>query len=194
MNHFKSRPGLPANAKLVFSGKIFEIWQWEQEMFDGTKQIFEKAWRFPGVEIIATVGDKIMIGYEDQPHSLNMISLPGGCADQNEDLLAEAKRELLEETGYYSEDWVELFKFIPRSKVIHEMHIFLARNCRKIQDAQLDAGEKVAIKLINFDELINLTEEPKLWAPPELINFLLRLQINKHSREQFRQLLFPHLN
>ncbi|MFA5886306.1 MAG: NUDIX hydrolase [Patescibacteria group bacterium] len=190
MKNLKYKSGLPANAKLVFTGKIFEIWQWEQEMFDGTKQIFEKVWREPGVEIIATVGDKIIIEDQDQPDRKNTISLPSGRADQSENLLAEAKRELLEETGYSSEDWVELFKFCRDSKVLHEVQVFVARNCQKIQDLQLDAGEKIETRLITFEELINLTEEPRFWVAPEFISFLLRLQISKQKREEFRKLLF----
>jgi len=61
MEHIKPRKGIPSNAKLAFKGVIFEVWQWEQEMFDGTTEIFERIWRLPTVEIIATVGDKILI-------------------------------------------------------------------------------------------------------------------------------------
>ena len=33
---------VPKQAKRVFKGVIFDVYQWEQEMFDGTKEIFEK--------------------------------------------------------------------------------------------------------------------------------------------------------
>ena len=33
---------IPKNATKVFSGKTFDVYQWEQEMFDGSKKIFEK--------------------------------------------------------------------------------------------------------------------------------------------------------
>ena len=31
----KTKP-IPSYAKMVFKGKLFEVWQWEQKMFDGT--------------------------------------------------------------------------------------------------------------------------------------------------------------
>ena len=33
--------GLPENAKLVFKGVLFDTWQWEQELFDGSYSTFE---------------------------------------------------------------------------------------------------------------------------------------------------------
>ena len=190
MQNPKPRPGLPANAQLVFTGKIFEIWQWEQEMFDNSKQIFEKAWRMPGVDIIATVGDKIIIEEQDQPNRKNTISLPSGRADQSDDLLAEAKRELLEETGYGSDDWLEFFKHGGDSKVIHDVHYFIARNCVSIQEQHLDPGERIKTRLISFEDLLDLTEEPRFWSWPEFINYLLRLKTDKKKLAEFKKLIF----
>jgi ADP-ribose pyrophosphatase len=41
----KSNQPIPENAKKVFDGIIFDIYQWEQEQFDGTIKTFEKAKR-----------------------------------------------------------------------------------------------------------------------------------------------------
>lgn len=38
----KSKQPIPENAKLVFKGKIFDTYQWEQEMYDGSRVTFEK--------------------------------------------------------------------------------------------------------------------------------------------------------
>jgi hypothetical protein len=32
----KIHQGLPENAKLAFKGERFEVWQWEQTMYDGS--------------------------------------------------------------------------------------------------------------------------------------------------------------
>src|SRR3989338_9450986 len=128
MEHIKPRKGIPSNAKLAFKGVIFEVWQWEQEMFDGTTQIFERVWRFPTVEIIATVGDKILIEEQDQPDYKNSITLVSGRADQSDDVLKEAKRELMEETGCESDEWSLLLKHTGETKVLREVYYFIARN------------------------------------------------------------------
>lgn len=191
MENTKPQRGLPSHASCVFKGKIFEVWQWEQEMFDGTTQIFERIWRPPTVEIIATVGDKMLIEEQDQPDRKDNINLPSGRADQSEDMLREAKRELLEETGYASEDWSLLFTHEGTGKVIHDTHYFIARDSEKIKEPELDAGERIRTKLIAFDEFIMLPEEPRFWAAPEFVNYLLRLQHDPPKKEELQTLLFP---
>jgi len=191
MENNKPRNGLPPNAKLVFKGVIFEVWQWEQDMFDGTKQTFEKIWRAPTVEIIATVGNQLLIEKQDQPDRKNNINLVSGRADQGEGVLEEAKRELLEETGYRSDDWQLFMSHGKDGKVLHEVFYFIARNCQKIQEPDLDAGEKIETKLISFEDFIKLREEPRFWVSPEFINFLLQIQHDNRERESFKKLLFP---
>ncbi len=38
----ESKQPMPANAKRVFKGVVFDTYQWEQDMYDGTKKTFEK--------------------------------------------------------------------------------------------------------------------------------------------------------
>jgi len=191
MNSPQSRPGLPANAKLVFKGVLFEVWQWEQKMFDSTTATFERIWRSPTVEVIAAVGDKIMIEEQSQPDKPNVISLPGGRADQDDDTLNEAKRELLEETGYESDDWSLFFKHGGDGKVIHEMHYFIARNCRRTQEPHLDAGEKITARLVTFAEFLKLADEPRFWIAPEFANYLCKLRADEIKKAEFQKLIFP---
>jgi len=190
MKNTNQREGIPTTARLVFKGVIFEVWQWQQEMFDGSKQTFEKIWRPPTVEVIATVNDKILIEYQDQPNRKDNINLPSGRADQNDDLLNEAKRELLEETGYQSDDW-ELFLHHGRDgKVIHEIYYFIARNCKKIQEPQLEVGEKIETKLIDFENFIKLKEKNNFRVSPEFKNYLLQISVNQKAKDDFKKLLF----
>ncbi len=192
MDAVKSREGIPPNARLVFKGVIFEVWQWEQEMFDGSKATFEKVWRYPTLEVIATVGDKILFEEQDQPDRKNNLNFPGGRADQSENLLEEAKRELLEETGYRSDDWSLFMKHGKGGKIIHEISYFIARNCVEVQEPNLDAGEKIRVRFITFDELIALAEEPRFWVSPEFRIELIKMQFDPAKKERFRAMLFPN--
>lgn len=191
METTQPRRGVPSHASCVFKGKIFEVWQWPQEMFDGTTQIFERIWRPPTVEIIATVGDNILIEEQDQPDRKDNINLPSGRADQSEDMLREAKRELLEETGYASDDWHLFRSDEPTGKVLHDSYYFIARNCKKVKEPELDAGERIRTKLITLDDFIMLSKEPRFWAAPEFVNYLLQVRYNPFQKEEFRKALFP---
>lgn len=190
MENSKPRAGLPLNARRVFKGVIFEVWQWDQNMFDGTTEIFEKIWRIPTVEVVAIIGDKILIEKQDQPDRPNNINLPGGRVNEGEDPLDGAKRELLEETGYYSDDWSLLLKHNKSGKIIQEVYYFLARNCKKTREPQLDAGEKIKTQLITFDDFILLTENSRFWVSPEFVNYLLRVQLDQNRENELRELLF----
>ena len=59
-----------------------------------------------------------------------------------EDALESAKRELLEETGYESDEWTHLLT-VPSNATIADnyAHLFAARNCRKVAGQDLDDTE-----------------------------------------------------
>ncbi len=191
-NNSEPREGLPPNARMVFKGEIFEVWQWEQRMFDGTTEIFEKVWRPPTVEVIAAVGDKILIEEQDQPDHSHYINLPSGRIDNEKAPLAEAKRELLEETGYESDDWQSFMHNNNRGKVLHDGYYFVARNCKKTREPKLDAGEKITTRFITFDELLALADEPHFWAFPEFVTYLLQLRLDPAKKQEFKSLLFTY--
>ncbi len=181
---------LPKNAKLVFKGKIFDVYHWKQKMFDNSIETFEKLKRTDTAVVIAVVRDKIIIGKQKQPDKPNsFLSLPGGRCDKNEPPLLAAKRELLEETGYASDDWELLEKNCPSKKIIWTVHIFIARNCYKKADQKLDAGEKIKIKLVNLENFLLLSES-KNFHGQEMRVFLYKLRLYPQEKEKFYQLLF----
>ena len=159
-----NRNNLPSNAKRVFSGVIFDVWQWEQKMFDGTTETFEKISRPNTANVIATIDGEILIQEQYQPHwDHKYISIPGGRCDGDEDPLKAAKRELLEETGCVSEDWHHWFTFAPKGKIVWSSYIYIARNCIQKEDPQLDAGEKITTTSISFEDFLKLYNNPQFY-------------------------------
>lgn len=64
----KSLQPMPENAKRVFKGIIFDVYQWEQEMFDGGKETFEKLKRPNTVVVFPVFPDgRIMLTEQEQP-------------------------------------------------------------------------------------------------------------------------------
>lgn len=186
------RNPMPSNAKMVFKGEIFEVWQWEQVLFDGTKATFERLRRPNTANVIATVGDKILVQDQQQPDSGEFISIPGGRCDWGEDPLEAAKRELLEETGYVSDDWTPFMEQNPVGKMEWTIYTYVARNCRKVQEPALDAGEKITLKLISFDEFLAFSDEDSIFSERELKPILLRAQIDPKKKEELHGLLFKN--
>jgi len=153
---------IPNNAKLIFTGEIFNVYQWPQKMFDGTMATFEMLKRPNTVQIIATEGEKIIITSEQQPGRSWKDGLLGGRQDDNETPLQCAKRELLEESGYVSSDWELIKTYEPHNKIDWKVYFYIARNCKKVAEQKLDSGEKIKIKKISFDQLITLLINKKI--------------------------------
>jgi len=184
------RNPIPEHARMVFKGVLFEVWQWEQEMFDGSKQTFERLRRPNTVQVVATVGDEILIQDERQPDSSRAFpSIPGGRADEGEAPLESAKREMMEETGYSSEDW-ELWKEEnPVGKIQWTVYTYIARNCKKTGEPHTDAGEKISSKLVSFNEFLALADDSNFYSP-EIVPEMLRMRIDTARREEFKNRLF----
>ncbi len=88
----------------------------------------------------------------------DLIEVPAGMFEPDEkDGLEVAKRELLEETGYTSDEWQYLGATVESSsKLTNRMHIYFADNCRKVSEQQLDATEVVEALEIPFSEAIEM--------------------------------------
>ena len=78
----------------------------------------------------------------------------GAHDSSEEDALVAAKRELKEETGYISDEWRHLIT-IPSNATIADnlAHIYVARNCRKVSDQELDDMEFLNVEKYSADQI-----------------------------------------
>lgn len=147
---------IPESAKRVFQGIIFDVYQWQQTMFDGTESTFERLKRPSTLTVIAVQNGSVVMAEEEQPGSAKHLSLFGGRQEEGEDPLTGAQRELLEESGLTSNDW-ELYRvYEPVAKMDWEVYVFIARNCQSIAEQKLDSGERIVAKSFSVDEFIDL--------------------------------------
>ncbi len=151
-----SKSSIPEHAHLVFKGKIFDVYQWPQEMYDGTTHTFEMLKRADTAVIIPiTENGDILVTEEEQPNKPLFLSVPGGRIEENETPEDGAKRELLEETGYTCEELILWETVKPASKIDWTIYTYIAKKCRKVTEPKLDSGEKVTTKLITFDQFVD---------------------------------------
>ncbi len=150
---------IPPNAKKVFSGQIFDVYQWPQEMFDGSVATFEMIGRIDTVQVIAIRDGKLVITEEQQPNTKAFYGIPGGRHDREDETeLQAAQRELLEETGLRFKTWklVKVFNPIMDTKKIDWLiYVFVATDFIDETEPQPDAGEKISVHYMDFDEYIN---------------------------------------
>lgn len=145
---------IPEHAKRVFKGVIFDVYQWDQEMFDGSAAVFERIKRTDTVLAICIVDGKIIVQQDEQPHRGVKVKFPGGRIDPEDDsTLIAAKREILEETGYEFANWKLIDVVKPQDKIEWFVYIYVANGVSTKNQPKQDSGERITTELKNLDEI-----------------------------------------
>lgn len=149
---------LPDHAKKVFGGIAYDIYQWEQELFDGSITTFEMAKHADAVSVIPIINDKIVIIHESQPRDEERIGFPGGVMDAGETPLQTAQRELLEETGMR----FKTFKLVAiddmgGTKMDWWIYRYVATDLIGQVEPKQDPGEKITSEIVSFERAKELS-------------------------------------
>jgi len=191
INRPKSKQPIPDNAKKVFDGVLFDVYQWEQKLFDGTTTVFEKLKRPDTVVVFPVLDDgRIILTEQEQPGKEPFIGATGGRVDEGEDILEAAKRELLEESGYEASEFVLWDAQHPTSKIDWVVYTFIAKGLKKVADMNLDAGEKINLKLVSLDEFIEIAIN-KNFVEKEIIPKLYEAKLYSEKKEELKKLFNP---
>ncbi|MFH1253556.1 MAG: NUDIX hydrolase [Candidatus Uhrbacteria bacterium] len=187
----KSKQPIPDHAKKVFTGVMFDVYQWEQELFDGSKTIFEKVKRPDTVVVFPVLDDgRIILSEQEQPNTEPFISTASGQIDAGETVEEAARRELLEESGYEASELILVDAQHPANKVDWVIYTFIAKGLKKVADLNLDAGEKIKFKLVTFNELIEFGTNEKFIE--KIMKFkLLEAKLSPEKKEALRKLFSP---
>lgn len=183
-----SRQPIPDEAKRVFNGRLFDVYQWEQEQYDGTKIVFEKVKRPDTVYVLPVIREgRVLICRQTQPGASTYYGLLGGRVENDEDILLAANRELQEEAGIVAgslELW-KSFQFLP--KLEWAIYIFIGKDL-SVNERKLDAGEKIDLIEISLDELFDIASK-ETFGDVEIALLLLRTLMNKEEESKFRNLI-----
>jgi ADP-ribose pyrophosphatase len=118
------------------------------------------------VTAFALTEDGKVIMVKQYRHALGEIclELPGGCVDETDKSPEDAiARELLEETGYAFSSFEYLGRISANPSTNNNlMHMFLARNGKKIAAPSPDGNEELEVQIFTMEEIKQLIRENKI--------------------------------
>lgn len=93
-----------------------------------------------------------------------IVELPGGTMDrEDESPIAGARRELLEETGYTSDRFIQVGCVSPNpANQTNLIYSFLALDAKKVCDQHLDGTEEIEVFLKPLEEVIAMAKNGEL--------------------------------
>ncbi len=120
------------------------------------------------VDVIALTSDLNIVLVDQYRHSVKSLrtEFPAGTVDDGEEPLAAVRRELLEETGYASDEW-HLLGAAPVYPALQSNRIYsyLALNAHRIADQALDDGEIIRCHEMPLAAFIDQVEAGQIELP-----------------------------
>jgi ADP-ribose pyrophosphatase len=169
--------------KIGYECPILKVEERKVELDSGVVETHYVVVRQPNVAVVALTNDrKFVLNKELRgKNQKEVIELPGGkMKDYNptlEELMAQAKKELLEETGYKAQDFEFLNLYQNESNWRERKYYqYIAWNLEKF-DQSLEAGECIKVLELSIDDVLNLLDHDGIGFQDEKV--ATRLAIEK---------------
>nr|WP_314842553.1 NUDIX hydrolase [uncultured Microbacterium sp.] len=108
------------------------------------------------ISLLAVDADGDAIVVEEYRHGAGLVAVGtiGGGVEPGESAIEAAARELREETGHEAREIVELGStWANFGNHTNRVHHFLARDCVRVTEQDLDDGEAIAVHVLSLDGL-----------------------------------------
>ena len=128
------------------------------------------------VVIVAVTTDTKIVTVRQWRYAMDheCLELPAGSINKDEDILVGAQRELLEETGYTSDNWQELKQYwLGNGAMRIKGHIFLAKNAILSGETHNDDTESITVEKYEYQELMDMVDKNIIDDERSLLGLLL---------------------
>lgn len=163
--------------KEIYAGKIIKV-RYDEVIIPGGKKSGREIVEHPGgVTIIAVTDEEkiLMVEQYRKPAEENLLELPAGKLEEDEEPIICAERELIEETGYQAGKIGHLFSFYTTPGFSNEvLHLYFATNLEEVGVAP-DEDEIIKIHYLEKEDILPFVNSGKIKDSKTIIGLLYYL-------------------
>ena len=114
------------------------------------------------VNIVAVTDSQEIVLINQFRHGIcgTVLEIPGGMIDDGEEPKLSAQRELLEETGYTSNEFIEIGRVHPNPALFDNLcYTFLAKSAKKIREPEFEGTEDIETILYPSKDIMELIQK-----------------------------------
>lgn len=117
------------------------------------------------VNIVAVTDAEEIVLINQFRHGIcgTVLEIPGGMIDDGEEPKLSAQRELLEETGYTSNEFIEIGNVHPNPALFDNIcYTFLAKSAKKIREPEFEGTEDIETILYPSKDIMELIQSGEI--------------------------------
>ena len=159
----------------LYNGKIFNVALEKVTLPNGVTKDREVV-RHPGAAaMVPLLDDGNVVLVKQYRHAVNnyLWEIPAGTLEPDEEPVACAERELIEETGYEATNFDKLTEILPAPGYTDEhIHIFLATGLT-LAEQRLEDDEVLTVQPTPFDKAIEMIKAGEIQDAKTIVGLLL---------------------
>ena len=151
-------------SEYVFRGKVIDVKRDDVEISNGRKSIREVVEHSGGVTILALKdnGNILFVRQFRYPIKSVSLELPAGKLEQGENPDLAAKRELEEETGYVSDDWIKLgFIYTSVGFCDEKLYLYFVKNLQ-FKKENPDEDEIIECEEYSIKQVLEMVDDGRI--------------------------------
>jgi ADP-ribose pyrophosphatase len=176
------------SSKKSYEGPLFSVYT--DTIVENGRKIIRDVVRHNGSVVILAVDDSkskrdpLIVIERQYRHAAReyLLEVPAGKLEAQENALAGAKRELLEETGFKAKRWRKMARYYASPGFVGEwMQVFLAEGLTQ-GTAQPEYDEQLEIELIPLSKLMSMIDAGKIHDGKTFISIMLYDRLRRLHR------------